>query len=155
MKILFMFLCGILYLIGIPFGWSYETTSIYVCIYLWPILCCLSTLPILFISLKYLKKNFFIGSFLSIFSILYLLSYIGFTLSVIERYNIKYKNSFMNCMIDLKDIAHYYGISYETLNILIYVVGFLGIILINYCIYKSIKYFYNYNKSYTTKDKLS
>lgn len=52
MELLFQILCGLLYLVGIPFGWSYQETSIYVCIYLWPTICTLSTIPMLWISIK-------------------------------------------------------------------------------------------------------
>lgn len=134
MEYVFYLLCGLLYLVGIPFGWSYEETSIYVCIYLWPILCCISTVPIFWGSVRILPKiKGFVFTFLSIF---YSLIYVDFTIRIIIRYSIKNPYSFTNCMIDLKVLAECFGMSYETLNILIYVVLFALIIAFNYGIYK-------------------
>lgn len=85
MELIFQVLCGLLYLAGLPFGWSYQETSIYVCIYLWPMLCTLSTLstiPILWISVKRRKW------ILSVVSLLYTSVYVYFTIDVISRYPI-------------------------------------------------------------------
>lgn len=143
MKTIFEVLCGILYLIGIPFGWSYETTSIYICIYLWPILCCISTFPILFSSIRFFfKKKLLIGSILTLLSTFYTYIYICFTLIILDRYSISDSYSFYNCMIDLKIIAEYYNISYEALNIIIYVFGFLIIQIFNFLLFKIINYKY-------------
>lgn len=45
-KLIFVGLCGILYVIGLCLGWDYREASVNICIYLWPALCVLSTLPI-------------------------------------------------------------------------------------------------------------
>jgi len=141
MKELFTFLCGILYLIGYPFGWSYEETSIYICVYLWPILCCFSTIPILVISILSIAKHKICGIILSVLSIVYNLYYVFYCNLIIERYSITNPNSFMKCMLDLKAISESLKISYEALNIYIYVVLFLFIIITNYIIYRIIKHF--------------
>lgn len=139
MKILFWFLCGLLYLIGYPFGWIYEEISIYICVYLWPCLCTLSTIPIILISFKKILSKKILGVLFSILSIIYFLYYCYYTNLIICRYSISKLNSFTNCMLDLKIIAEYYKISYEELNILIYVIGFILIITFNITIYKLIK----------------
>lgn len=139
MKLIFEFLCGLLYLIGYPFGLTYEEISIYICIYLWPSLCTISTIPIILISFKKILNKKIVGIPCLISSIIYFLYYCYYTNLVICRYNISNPNSFTNCMLDLKILAKYYEISYETLNILIYVIGFILIITFNIVVYKLIK----------------
>lgn len=143
MKILFTILCGLLYCIGTPFGWSYEITSIYVCIYLWPILCTLSTVPIIWQSIKLINRKTITGIILTILSFVYTAYYGYYTLEAINRYNINDPNAFTNCMLDLISLASYLGISYETLNILIYVIGFITIIAFNFAISRIIKKLYS------------
>ena len=143
MEIIFKILCGLLYCVGLPFGWSYQTTSIYICIYLWPILCTLSTLPIVWQSVKLTRRKPVMGMIFTIISLVYTSCYALFTIDAINRYNISNPNSFTNCMIDLLSLAAYLGITYETLNILIYVVLFVVIISINYILSKIIS---KYNK---------
>lgn len=131
--IIFEILCGFLYLVGLPFGWSYQTTSIVICIYLWPVLCTITTLPILYMSIQ--KRKWIIA----ICALFYTSFCIGITTYFINRYNLNDPNAFMNCMIDLDSLARYMGISYELLNILIYVVAFILIQLFNYFGYKRLK----------------
>lgn len=131
--LIFKFLAGCLYLIGILFGCSYQTTSIVMCVYLWPILCTLTTFPILYMSIQ--KRKWIIA----ICAIFYTSFCIGITAYFINRYNLNDPNAFMNCMIDLDSLAKYMGMSYELLNILIYVVAFILIQLFNYISYKKIK----------------
>ena len=136
---LFNLLCGFLYLIGIPFGWSYQDTSIYVCIYLWPILCCLSTLPILYISVLTIRKHKIVGMILMLLSGMYSFYYVFYTHFIISRYGFGVPNAFNKCMIDLKFIAEQTRLSYAEINIFIYVVLFLGIISFNYLIFRGIR----------------
>lgn len=136
---LFNLLCGFLYLIGIPFGWSYQDTSIYVCIYLWPILCCLSTLPILYISVLTIRKHKIVGMILMLLSGMYSFYYVFYTNFIINRYGFGVPNAFNKCMIDLKFIAEQTRLSYAEINIFIYVVLFLGIISFNYLIFRGIR----------------
>ena len=131
--LIFKILCGCLYLVGLPFGWSYQTTSIVICIYLWSILCTLTTFPILWESIR---KHKWVIAALSLF---YTLFCIWITVYFTNRYSISDPNAFMNCMIDLDSIAKYVGTSYELLNILIYVVAFVLIQLFNYLCYKKLR----------------
>lgn len=142
---LFQLLCGLLYMVGYPFGWTYQETSIYICIYLWPILCCLSTVPIIFVSLSCIVKHKISGIVLTLLSVVYLMYYLFYTNLVIDRYNISNVNSFNNCMLDLQMIARQTGVTYEELNIYIYVVLFIIIMTINYTIYRTIKWYRNRN----------
>ncbi len=131
--LLFQILCGLLYLAGLPFGWSYQESSIYVCIYLWPMICTLSTIPILWISIKRHKW------IMSAICLLYTSVYVYMTIDVINRYSIKNPSSFMNCMIDLKSLAEYCNLTYAEINLLLYVVLFILILLVDFCIYRLIK----------------
>lgn len=131
-QLIFIFLCGILYIIGISFGLSYETTSIYICVYLWTILCIISTFPILYNSIKRIKYNKIIGIIYLIFSVIYTYCYIYITYISIKRYgNINDSYSFDRCVIDLCNIAKYVGVTYEEINIYIYVYGFILIVGFN------------------------
>ena len=38
MEYIFQVLCGTLYVFGLLFGWNYQETSVYVCIYAFPFL---------------------------------------------------------------------------------------------------------------------
>lgn len=139
MKTIFTILCGLLYCIGIPFGWSYETTSVYICIYLWPIICTLSTVPIIWQSIKLVSRKKMLGLFLVLLAIIYTAYYGYYTLEAIHHYNINDPHAFMNCMLDLKSLASYFKISYEAVNILIYVVGFTVIVTFNYVVARIIR----------------
>ena len=52
MSEVFYLLCGLLYLIGLPLGWNYEDTSVYICIYAFPVLV---TLPFLGMFIRMLR----------------------------------------------------------------------------------------------------
>lgn len=143
MKEIFELLCGILYLIGLPFGWSYQETSIYICIYLWPILCCISTFPNIIMAILITIKHKIKGILILFISLIYSFYYIFYAKFFINRYGIDVPNAFNKCMIDLKFISDQLGITYEELNILIYVILFSIIIIINYIIYRILK---NLNK---------
>lgn len=54
--LIFAFLCGCLYVVGLIFGLNYQQVSVLVCCWLWPIIICtVSVIPILYIA----SKNFF------------------------------------------------------------------------------------------------
>jgi len=138
---LFDLLCGLLYLVGYPFGWTYQETSIYMCIYLWPIICCISVLPIICQTvLLLLKTRRWWSPIPVLFSFVYLFYYVFYTNIAIERYGINVPNAFNKCMVDITFIAQQTGMSYAEVNILIYIVLFLGILLINFAIFKLLKH---------------
>lgn len=137
---LFDLLCGLLYLVGYPLGWTYQETSIYVCIYLWPIICCVSVLPIIGQTILLLLKTHRWWSPIPVLlSLVYLLYYVFYTNIAIERYGINVPNAFNKCMVDITFIAQQTKMSYAEVSILIYVVLFLGILLINFAIFKILK----------------
>lgn len=145
MKILFSLLCGLLYLIGLCFGWTYQETSVYICIYLCPILCVLSTLPITVGVIHRIVIDK--GRWLSICALpfiwLYTLCYVIFTKLIFYYYNDGYyyaefyneppsiAQHFKVCMNDLQRIATDCNITYEEANIIIYVELMLLIFITN------------------------
>ena len=100
LKLVFMFLCGCLYLIGLPFGLSYKETSIYICIYACPIICIISAL----LSLRYSTIKTFLGRCRISLNISLLIFYIGITNMFWKHYG-EVKDPFARCMNDLIDIA--------------------------------------------------
>ncbi len=139
MELIFQILCGCLYVVGLPFGWNYQETSIYICIYLWPILCTLFTLMVLWQSVKLIKRDQLLGIAFTFFSLIHTGYYAYITTECIKRYNINDPAAFMNCMIDLESLAASIGVTYATINILIYVVLFLFIFLYNWGVARLIK----------------
>ncbi len=136
-KAIFGILCGILYVFGLLFGWNYQETSVYICIYLWPILCILSTLPIIYYNIKriVISKRGYVAL---LFSFLYNYSYILVFICILGHYTLigRYGTNsidivFNQCYKDLQQIASTCGTTYEIVNLVIYVVLFMMIILFN------------------------
>ena len=134
-KIFFEVLCGLLYAIGLCFGWDYRETSVYICIILWPALCVLSTLPITIGLIHRIVVNK--GRWKSVvalpFAWLYTSCYIFFTILIYAYYTdpIYQNNPFDMCMNDLQRIASECNTTYEYVNIAIYVYLFALIVLVN------------------------
>lgn len=145
MKIIFGLLCGLLYLIGLCFGWTYQEASVYICIYLWPMLCVLSTLPIT-IGLVH-RIVIGKGRWLSVCALpfvwLYTSCYVTFTKLIYGYYNDEFHyvlfgdqppsvaQHFRMCQNDLQRIADACNITYEEANIVIYVELFILIMVVN------------------------
>ena len=134
-KLFFNFLCGLLYLIGLCFGWTYQEASVYICIYLWPALCVLSTLPITvgLIHRIVVNKGRWLSVVLLPFTWFYTSCYTFFTILIYNYYNdpIYRNNPFDMCMNDLQRIARECNTTYEYVNIAIYVYLFALILLVN------------------------
>ena len=133
--IVFNFLCGLLYCVGCCFGWSYRETSVYICIYLWPALCVLSTLPISIglIHRIIINKGRWVSFIMIPFAWFYTSCYILFANLIYAYYNdtIYKSNPFDMCIKDLQQIARECNTTYEYVNIVIYVYLFLFILLVN------------------------
>ncbi len=134
-KLIFVGLCGILYVIGLCLGWDYREASVNICIYLWPALCVLSTLPITVGLIHRIVVNK--GRWLSVlalpFAWFYTTCYITFTVLIYTYYtdSIYHNNPFDMCMNDLQHIAKDCNTTYEHVNIVIYVYLFVLIWLVN------------------------
>ena len=133
--LIFKFLCGILYVIGLCFGWNYREASVYICIYLWPALCVLSTLPITvgLIHRIVANKSRWLSVFALPFAWFYTTCYITFSVLIYTYYTdgIYHNNPFDMCMNDLQQIAREFNTTYEHVNIVIYVYLFALIWLVN------------------------
>ena len=123
-KLIFAFLCGVLYVIGLPFGLNYEETSVYICIYLWPLLCVACALFTTYKAIRKKRRGFIIAN--SIISVLYIL----ITWGIFAYYSrLSIEDQFNDCMMKLYGLSDHTGLSYETINLLIYVVLFSAIVI--------------------------
>ena len=132
-KIIFGLLCGLLYCIGLCFGWNYQETSVYFCIYLWPVLCVLSTLPITvgLIHRIVIDKGRWLSVLALPFAWLYTTCYVCFTILIYNYYQGSVPQIYNKCMNDLQRIAAECNTTYEDVNIAIYIYLFALILLVN------------------------
>lgn len=137
MESIFQALCGVLYLIGVAFGFNYEEISVYVCIYLWPALCCIMIAAVLIAAIyNWIKKM----SFLTILNLMASSSvaiwffkltnqfYDHYEFLEVEPYEMVHYQ-FVTCQNDLIAIADRVGMTYAEVNIYIYCYLFAAIAL--------------------------
>lgn len=123
-KFIFAFLCGVLYVIGLPFGLNYEETSVYICIYFCPLLCVACALFTTYKAIRKKKTAFIVVN--SIISVLYIL----ITWGIFAHYSrLSIHEQFNDCMWKLYGLSDHLGISYEAVNLLIYVVLLSAIVI--------------------------
>lgn len=127
MNSVFYFLCGVLYVLGLPFGWGYEETSVYVCIYTFPFLV---VLPFLVMAIRMLTliicgRRKILGSMLLVASLFLLYMVSGMSYLYFDTFNIdgSIHEKFMFCMNYLGNYAGRVGMTYEELNMAIYVIA--------------------------------
>lgn len=142
MEIIFEILCGCLYVIGLVFEWNYKETSVYICIYLWPILCVLiSLLPTVALVHNIIYNRRRILSIIGIpFAMLYTTLYSSIAGGLIEHYEYSrlrggINAQFNQCMRDLQEIASMCETTYAMVNLKIYVELFIIILIANILIY--------------------
>ena len=120
MEYIFQILCGMLYLFGLLFGWNYQETSVYVCIYAFPFLMLVPfVLTFLLLLVVAATGCAFAGS-----------------LCYFHKFNIdgSVYDQYRYCMDWLYETAAHLHTSYEMLNMWIYVFGpllsfvFLGLV---------------------------
>lgn len=137
-EMIFYAFCAILYGIGCLFGMTYQESSVYICIYLWPILLGASSLPILCNGIRRAIKRrslisflhlFLSGAYVSIFGVLCVIMWRHYNQPTIAE-------QFNKCMDDLIVSAEKFGISYSALNLLFFIVLFAIVVLMNYGIYR-------------------
>ncbi len=136
MNLIFAFLCGCLYVVGLIFGLDYKQVSVLVCCWLWPAICTASVLPLVYVAVRDFFRCKLALTKMLYFVIIcivlaYFVAYLNFTFEVLDRYPHMNDYAFGMCMQDLQLLASYMGISYETLNVLIYVVLFAVILTFN------------------------
>lgn len=124
-KFIFAILCGILYVIGLPFGWNYQETSVYICIYLWPLICVACALFATIKAITRKKVGFIVvnGTLFALYSLI--------TFAIFKHYLAlpSIQAQFNDCMWKLYGLSDNTGLSYEAINLLIYVVLFSLIVL--------------------------
>ena len=133
MGLIFKILCGILALIGMCFGLTYQEISVYLCIHGCPIICIITALIIYIIANYKLFCNFTVFRLLIVLvSGVYVVLNLLFYSKICEHYcnpNINYL--FNQCMQDLQNIAKICNTTYEKANLIIYVGLFFSILGFN------------------------
>jgi hypothetical protein len=135
MELIFKILCGILYLIGMGFGYNYTEISVYICIYGCPIICIFTALLINISCIwSLIKRITFFKGFNLILSFLYTSLHFVVFARICEYYNVKTATNtqiFNQCVADFQNLAQICGTTYEHCNIVIYVYFFFTILFIN------------------------
>lgn len=130
---IFDILCVLLYLIGLPFGWTYQQTSVNICIYLWPALCEISYFAVgLAIILRILfgKHRLLALFLLPYYAYIWYLKYA----LIIPGIHYHYRNAttaFDMCVQDLLQVAAACNTSYAAVNLIVYVLMFVVIVGFN------------------------
>ena len=122
MEIVFKLLCGLLYAIGLAFGWTYEEVSVNICIYACPVICCLMAL----LGAVHCSSKTFFCRILKSINIALLIFYVNCTNMFWHHYAVQ--DPFQLCVKDITEIASHMGITYAEANIEIYCYLFFGII---------------------------
>ena len=136
MELIFDILCGGLLLIGLAFGLNYEEISVYICIYLWPILCSLMVSMVAVAAIyRWILKNSFLNAIVASCSTFATYLFYKLSYQFIEYYELSGDNQngihqmFSLCMNDINIIARNIGMSYAEVNLYIYCYLF-GIIML-------------------------
>ena len=119
---LFLCLCKCLELIGKLLGWDYCSASVYICIHLWPLLCVVMALVMLGIAV--LTTN---PLWTAVCVIYFLFNVLGYWAVIKHYYPGTINEIFIHCYSDLMTIAKEWNTSYAIVNLIIYVVLFIGI----------------------------
>jgi hypothetical protein len=140
MDIIFEILCGCLYVIGLCLGWDYKEASVNICIYWWPIICVLSTIPIIIgLCVRiYKNRHRWVSLYLLPISGLYTMAYCFIGDLMIEHYEEVPQSAenpipdvFNACLHDFQAIAAQCGTTYAHANMIIYLELFFLIIFVN------------------------
>lgn len=123
-NIIFYFFCGILYVIGLVFGWTYKEASVYICIYGCPIICIISAV----LSIIYCKIKTFVRTIICSIDISLLILYLILT-KYFWNYFSKSYDQFEVCKNDLIEIAGKLDITYNECNIYLYCILFPAIVV--------------------------
>ena len=129
MGIVFSILCGCLNLVGKPFGWDYQKTSVYICIHLWPLLCVAMSLVMLATAIS--TSN---PLWITACSIYATLNTFGYWIVVRQYYPGTIKEIFELCMAELIVLAKEWHTTYSVVNLVIYVLLFAVIMTFDVCL---------------------
>ena len=120
MNIIFNILCNCLKMVGRPFGWDYQTSSVYICIHLWPLLCVAASLVMLMSAVA--TGN---GLWITACTIYTALNVFGYWAVVKHYYPGTINEIFTHCYTDLMAIAKEWNTSYAIVNLVVYVLAFI------------------------------
>ena len=128
MGIIFSILCGCLNLIGKPFIWDYQKTSVYICIHLWPLLCVAASLAMLGVAMA--TGNVV---WITVCTIFAALNTFGYWVVIRHYYPGTIKEIFELCMAELIVLAKEWHTTYPVVNLVIYVLLFAIIMSMDCC----------------------
>ena len=139
-KLIFGFLCGMLYLVGCIFGYTYEEISVYICIYGWPALCVAMPTVIALVALYNWVKKLTLWNTINLAlstSVAYAFGRIADLLIALYSHGNEthahletIHDKFVACRGDLMVMASGLGMTYEEVNLWIYCYMFLAIALV-------------------------
>jgi len=119
MNAIFTVLCFLLRDIGKLFNWDYQTTSVYICIHLWPLLCVIMSLTMLGCACA--TGN---GLWITACTLYALLNGAAYFAIIRHYYPASIQDIFQLCWAELNVIASRWHTTYAIVNLLIYVVLF-------------------------------
>ena len=125
MTLVFKILCGVLYGIGLMFGLTYQEISVYICCHAVCIITVSTSLLVLWEAIRRTKYgdwkivNTTMTLLIGVYCFLLLKAAINYI-----SYSPATNETFYRVMNNLQVMAHNLSISYEELNILIYVILF-------------------------------
>lgn len=125
----FSILCVCLNLVGKPFGWDYQKTSVYICIHLWPLLCVAMSLVMLATAVSTSNPQWITAC-----SVYAALNTFGYWIVVRHYYPGTIKEIFELCMAELVVLAKEWHTTYPVVNLVIYVLLFAVIMTFDVCL---------------------
>ncbi len=129
MNIIFAALCACLNLVGKPFGWDYQKTSVYVCIHLWPLLCVAMSLVMLACAVTTTNPLW-----ITVCAIYAALNAFGYWIVVRHYYPGTINEIFELCMAELIVLAKQWHTTYPVVNLVIYILLFAAIMAFDVCL---------------------
>lgn len=139
-QLIFHILCGMLFLVGWLFGFTYEEISVYICIYGWPALCVAMPTTIALVALyNWVKKCTAWNTLNLALSASASVAFLKIAQLLIGLYTHGYEthahlesihDKFRACRDDLVAMANELGMTYAEVNIWIYCYLFLAIALV-------------------------
>lgn len=131
--------CGLIYVVGLAFGFTYKQICVIVNIYLEAGLCLLSALWVTWTSIKrFVHEKTGCNGIIMTSGIMYGLAYlVGFYL-ICQHYAMPMENAFDLCYRELLHLAKCYHTTYNIVNYVIFILLFLVITVLNIILVKLI-----------------
>lgn len=130
--VLFALCATFLLYVGKLFKINYQKSSVIVNLYIQGSLLLISGfLPLLSVIMNFFAAPSFIGFLIVVAVAIYASFYLVGYLWMLRHYHHSLLYAFNTCVNDLQNLSARIGISYQALNLLIFVVGWLGIVSSN------------------------